>query len=76
MSRVESPNGTRGTIAPTPTREEAAAIIAAVERFMRATAPRATAPAPDVPNPWSRAAILEGVARDVQTDLRDPWISG
>ena len=76
MCRVESPNGTRGAIAPAPTREEAAAIIAAVERFMRATAPRTTARAPDIPDPWSRAAIVEGVARDVQTDLRDPWISG
>jgi hypothetical protein len=76
MCRVESPNGTRGAIAPAPTREEAAAIIASVARFMRATAPRATAPAPDLPDPWSRAAIVEGVARHVQSDLRDPWISG
>jgi hypothetical protein len=67
-------NGAR-TIAPAPTREEAAAIIAAVERFMRATAPRA-APEPDAQDEWSRAAILEGVERGAPPDLSEPWMSG
>ena len=76
MRRVQSPNGTRGAIAPAPTREEAAAIIAAIERFIRATAPRSSAPGTDAPDPWSRAAIVEGVARDVEADVHDPWING
>ena len=74
-------NGTRlraglRSATPAPTNEEAAAIVAALERFMRATAPPPAPPAPDAPDPWSRAAILEGLERGVQTDLRDPWISG
>jgi hypothetical protein len=54
--------------------EEAAAVIAALERFMRATATPAAAPA-KTPDPWERAAILEGVERDAQGDLPDPWIN-
>jgi hypothetical protein len=43
--------------------EQAAAIAAAIERFTRATAP------PSIqsearPDPWVRAAILEGVTRE------------
>jgi hypothetical protein len=43
--------------------EQAAAIAAAIERFMRATAslPISNEERPD---PWVRAAILEGVARE------------
>jgi hypothetical protein len=43
--------------------EEAAAIAAAIEQFMRDTAPP---PAPGGPavNPWLRAALFEGVGRD------------
>jgi hypothetical protein len=49
-------------VAPSATPEEAAAVVAALERFMRDTAPR---PAPPVPrlNPWQRAAFEEGVSR-------------
>ena len=48
---------------------EAAAVIAAVERFLADTAP---APAPAAPvNPWQRAALLEGV-RSGQ-DFASPW---
>jgi hypothetical protein len=43
--------------------EEAAAVIAAIERFIRDTAPP-VAPEPEAPNPWVRAALLEGVDRD------------
>jgi hypothetical protein len=53
---------------------EAAAIVAAIERFMRATAPPAAAPA-EAPDGWHRAAVLEGVARDPQAALPDPWIN-
>ena len=43
--------------------EEAAAVIAAIERFMRDTAPPVAA-APGGPSPWVRAALLEGVDRE------------
>jgi hypothetical protein len=53
--------------------EEAAAIVAAVERFMRDTAP-AVSPEPE-PDPWRRAAILEGVSREDPGDPANPWIN-
>jgi hypothetical protein len=43
--------------------EEAAAIAAAIEQFLRDTAPPAAAAEP-APNPWLRAALFEGVGRD------------
>jgi hypothetical protein len=43
--------------------EEAAAVIAAIEQFMRDTAPP-PAPPPERPSPWIRAALLEGVDRE------------
>jgi hypothetical protein len=49
-------------VAPNATPEEAAAVVAALERFMRATAP-ALAPAAPQRDPWQRAALQEGVAR-------------
>ena len=54
--------------------EEAAAIVAAIERFMRATAPD-SAPAPSPPDPWLRAAILESVAREDSSNVPEPWIN-
>ena len=45
------------------TPEEAAAVIAAIERFIRDTAPP-VAIAPEGPGPWVRAALLEGVDRE------------
>lgn len=43
--------------------EEAAAITAAVEQFMRDTAPApAPAPAPAI-NPWLRAGMLDAIGR-------------
>lgn len=44
------------------TPEEAAAVVAAVERFLRDTAPP-PAPAPPPVSPWVRAARLEAVDR-------------
>jgi Acyl-CoA carboxylase epsilon subunit len=44
------------------TPEEAAAVVAAVERFLRDTAPP-PAPAPEPPSAWVRAARLEAVER-------------
>ena len=54
--------------------EEAAAIVAALERFMRATAPAARPPV-SAPDDWRRTAVLEGVSRDPVVDVFDPWIN-
>ena len=57
-------------VAPSASPEEAAAVVAALERFMRETAPllaRRGAAA----NPWQRAALLEGVGRE--PDEPTPW---
>jgi hypothetical protein len=43
--------------------EEAAAVIAAIERFIRDTAPP-VASGPEGPGPWVRTALLEGVDRE------------
>jgi hypothetical protein len=61
-------------IAPSASADEAAAIVAALERFMRATAP-APAPPREASDPWLRAAILEGVTREEDWDVRHPWIN-
>ncbi|MDP9386141.1 MAG: hypothetical protein M3P50_13130 [Actinomycetota bacterium] len=45
------------------TPEEAAAVIAAVEQFLRDTVPPVVA-APTGPSPWVRAALLEAVSRE------------
>ena len=57
-------------VAPTASAEEAAAVVAALERFMRETAAPPAPPAPR-PNPWRHAALVEGVAR--QPELPPPW---
>ena len=51
------------------TPEEAAAIAAAIEQFLRDTAP-APAPAETAMSPWLRAGLLEGTGRD-----EHPWRS-
>jgi len=56
------------TGAATP--EEAAAIAAAIEQFLRDTAP-APAPEGDPVNPWLRAALYEGVG--YAADTPQPW---
>ncbi len=57
-------------VAPGASPEEAAAVVAALERFMRATAPLPAPPAPRR-NPWQQAALQEGVLREPQ--LPPPW---
>ena len=61
-------------IAPAASPEEAAAVVAALERFMRATAP-VLVTREESPDPWVRAAIVEGVSRAEPADDRDPWIN-
>jgi len=61
-------------IAPSASPEETAAVVAALERFIRATAPAPARTAPEGLEPWQRAAILEGAEREAQGELRDPWI--
>jgi len=50
-------------VAPAASPEEAAAVVAALERFMRETAPP-PAPAAPARNSWQRAALHEGVGRE------------
>jgi hypothetical protein len=52
-----------------PTPEEAAAAIAAIEQFLRDTAP-APAPVESAPSPWVQTALREGVEREPQ---RQGW---
>jgi hypothetical protein len=61
--RIEVKSG-----AATP--EEAAAIAAAIEQFLRDTAP-APAPAGDAVSPWLRAALYEGAG--YPADAPRPW---
>jgi hypothetical protein len=57
-------------VAPNASPEEAAAVVAALERFMREMAPP-PAPTPPARNPWLDAALHEGVAR--APELPPPW---
>lgn len=58
-------------VAPDACPEEAAAVVAALEQFMRQTAP---VPAPPTPrlSGWLRAALFEGVAREPSEPA--PWM--
>ena len=58
-------------VAPDASPEEAAAVVAALEQFMRQTAP-APATQPPKRNPWQQAALHEGVMREPQAPL--PWL--
>ncbi len=57
-------------VAPSASPEEAAAVVAALERFMRETAP-SPAPSGRPHNPWQRAALLEASNRE--PDEPAPW---
>lgn len=58
-------------VAPGASPEEAAAVVAALHRFMRDTAPARVA-APPRRSPWLEASLREGVAR--QPGLLPGWI--
>jgi len=57
-------------VAPGASPEEAAAVVAALERFMRETAP-SPIPGPPRRSPWLEAALHEGVS--CQPGLPEPW---
>ena len=57
-------------VAPDAAPDEAAAVVAALERFMRDTAPPPAPPA-QRRNPWHEAALLEGVSR--KPEFPPPW---
>jgi hypothetical protein len=61
-------------VAPAASPEEAAAVVAALERFMRDTAPTPAPPPPAGPSPWARAALLEGTGQ--APDEGAGWGSG
>jgi len=65
-----------GAIAPAASAEEAAAIVGALERFLRDTAPAAPSDAAGAADPWQRATLLEGVRRQPGLSGREPWING
>jgi hypothetical protein len=56
------------------TPEEAAAIVAALERFMRDTSTPPAAPAPHRRDAWHATALLEGVSRDPWALAPDAWL--
>lgn len=55
---------------PAPSPEEAAAAVAAIERFVAETTP-VRAPAPKVSG-WQQAALIEGVSAKVRAYPPDP----
>ena len=57
------------------TAEEAAAIAAALERFLHETTPAQTGSGELPSDPWTRAAMLEGVSREDHADVPHPWIN-
>jgi hypothetical protein len=59
-------------VAPGASPEEAAAVVAAVEQFIRATAPPRAEPVTE-PNRWQQAALREAVLRDPQASP-PPWL--
>jgi hypothetical protein len=50
--------------------DEAAAVMAAIEQFLRDTTPPPAPDEPEAPSPWIRAARIEGVEREPQ---RHEW---
>lgn len=59
-------------VAPSASPQEAAVVAAALEQFMRDTAPVRARARPG-PGPWQRAALLEGVGRELHQP--SPWVN-
>lgn len=59
---------------PAPDAEQAAAIAAAIERFLADTLGPTRSPGGDAPGGWARAARLEAV-RDLDADVPHSWIN-
>ncbi len=57
-------------VTPAASPEEAAAVVAAIEQFLRQYAP-APAAVEERQNPWLRAALLEQTGRE--PDAPSPW---
>lgn len=53
---------------------EAAAVVAALERFLRETAPAPSAGGASV-DPWQKMALLEGVGHESFADVPHSWIN-
>jgi hypothetical protein len=70
MARVPNRRPQLKIVAPAASPEEAAAVVAALERFMRETAPT-PAPAPPRLSGWLQAARLEAVEHEPG---RAPWL--
>lgn len=58
-------------VSPGASPEEAAAVVAAIEQFLRDFAPPAVSEEPALPA-WHRAALLEGVG--LRSDADHPWL--
>jgi hypothetical protein len=69
MARVPNRRPALVIVAPAASPEEAAAVVAALERFMRETAPT-PAPTPPPVSGWLRAARQEAVEREPRDG---PW---
>ena len=70
---MRRPASERYAIVPSASLEEAAAIVAALERFIRATAMPARTRG-EGPDRWQHAARLEGVERWPLREAREPWM--
>lgn len=58
-------------VTPGATPEEAVAVVAAIEQFLRDFAPPAATEEPAMSG-WQRAALLEGVG--LRSDADHPWL--
>lgn len=76
MGPVPNPYTHLRLVPPSASPEEAAAIVAALERFMRATAPPSAPATPAGLDGWHAAALLEGVSRDPwAASTGDEWLN-
>jgi hypothetical protein len=68
-----SPSRIRAALAAS--HEETAAVVAAIERFMRVTRPLSAPAGQSAEDGWRLAAAQESLARAERHDLPDPWIN-